>query len=269
MLLTDLIAHINATLPPTSAMDGDRIGLQVQSARTEVQSVLTCMEVTDAVVDEAMRVGADCILAFHPLVFMPLTEINEDGRVGRLCTKLIRAGIALVVAHTNFDAYPEGTSTILARKLNMSIDGFLRPDQTDATRGMGVLARPPQALSAAGLLERVEAVCGNPLRYSQGPEMIRRVAILGGSGMSFFTDAARAGVDAFITADVKYHDFHRADGRLMLVDPGHYEMEQFNAEGLASLLRPLADGKNGLKVTVSAVNTNPVCYYRSGNGKQA
>ncbi|MBQ3787449.1 MAG: Nif3-like dinuclear metal center hexameric protein [Bacteroidales bacterium] len=57
-----------------------------------------------------------------------------------------------------------------------------------------------------------------------------RVALCGGSGASFISDAIAAKADVYITADLKYHDFQRAEGRIILVDAGHYETEQFAKE---------------------------------------
>ena len=63
-----------------------------------------------------------------------------------------------------------------------------------------------------------------------GDAPVRRVAICGGSGASFIGDALRARADIYLTADLKYHDFQRTDGRMVLADIGHYESEQFAKE---------------------------------------
>lgn len=92
--------------------------------------------------------------------------------------------------------------------------------------------------------------------------MIRRVAIVGGSGASFIDDALAANVDAFITADLKYHDFHRTEGLLTLIDAGHYEMEQFVPIGLAALVEEIAEKENeALTVMRSQTVPNPILYY--------
>jgi len=80
----------------------------------------------------------------------------------------------------------------------------------------------------------------------------------GGAG-SFLTGAAiAAGADAFITADVKYHEFFDADGRLLLADIGHYESEQYTVQGLATYLKAKFPT---FAVLHSAVQTNPVRYF--------
>lgn len=270
MNLHTFIRALEQHLPPSTAMKGDRIGLQLQSGRTEIFSLLITMELTDAVADEAIERGADCICAFHPLIFAPLTSLVETERVGRICTKLIRNNVALTVAHTNFDAHPEGTSTILAEKLGLKRESALVPDTVHEGFGMGIVASLDAPESLEKLVQRVHATTHSPVRFNDGkyfhsdgkPDVVRRVAIVGGSGASFVDDAVRAGADAFITADVKYHDFHRTQGIIALLDVGHYEMEQFVPLGLERIVSQiLRETKQHLLVMRSRIVPNPVRYF--------
>lgn len=87
---------------------------------------------------------------------------------------------------------------------------------------------------------------------------IRRVAVCGGAG-SFLTSAAKAaGADAYISSDIKYHEFFDADGRLLLADIGHYESEQFTIDLLYDILR---EKFLNFAVLKTGVNTNPVKYF--------
>ncbi len=267
MNLFDFVRHIEAILPPQTAMKGDRIGLQLQSGRTDVTTVLVTMEVTDAIVQEAIEQNIDCILSFHPLIFAPLTALVEQERVGRLCSRLIQHSIALVVAHTNFDAFPEGTSTLFARHLGWTIEGVLVPDVLQQGFGMGVIARTGTPLSETAFVAHVHKYSTSPIRFNRGNGMpIERVAIVGGSGASFIEQALAAGVEAFITADLKYHDFHRVQGQILLLDPGHYEMEQFVPRGLAKIIAKIsatiaANTAKRLVIKHSQNVPNPICYY--------
>lgn len=263
MNLTAFVQSLEHRLPPATAMKGDRIGLQLQSGRSEISSVLVTMEMTDTVVEEAVRQGADCIVAFHPLIFAPLTALTDSERVGRICTKLIAHGIALVVAHTNFDAFPKGTSTLLAEHLGLRVEKTLVPDAVHEGFGMGIEATLDTPETMMDFVARLHAVTNAPLRHNTGKSSsIQRVAIVGGSGASFIDAALAARVDAFITADLKYHDFHRTEGALTLIDPGHYEMEQFVPLGLATLTEEIArHHAETLIVTRSQTVPNPVLYY--------
>jgi len=265
MQLDHLIELIHAALPLETAMKGDKLGLQVQSNRNEISSIMTTLEVTDEVITEAQNNGCDCIVTFHPLIFSGLFSLQENDRVGRLCSKLIRSGIALIVAHTNFDAFPKGTSALLTSELGLKIDRILIPDERHKGRGIGVVASLAVASDCETLLSNIRRVCGSSLRYSEGKvSEIKHIAIVGGSGSSFIEEAINSGADCFITADVKYHTFHRAKGEIMLIDPGHYEMERFVPQGLASLLNEITSGYTLGKtprIICSEINTNPVQYF--------
>jgi dinuclear metal center YbgI/SA1388 family protein len=263
MNLHTFIRALEQHLPPSTAMKGDRVGLQLQSGRMEISTLLLTMELTDAVADEAIKRGADCICAFHPLIFAPLTSLLANERVGRICTKLIRNDIALVIVHTNFDAHPEGTSAILAEKLGLKREAALVPDAVHEGFGMGIVASLDAPESLEDLVRRVHAGTHSPVRFNQGKSnIIRRVAIVGGSGAAFIDDAISADVDAFITADIKYHDFHRTQGIIALLDVGHYEMEQFVPLGLERIIQRILDQIGpSLLVMRSQIVPNPVQYF--------
>lgn len=262
MHLKRLLKVLDECLPPETAMDGDRLGLQIQSGIEEVESVLVTLELNDEVIEEAAQQKADCIITFHPLIYRPITAIYEEDRVGRLLSKLIRNDIALISIHTTFDAYPEGTSKIFAQRLGLEVDGLLVPDTDRAGFGMGVMAKPPNPLNSLELVEKVSEVCMSPVRYTLGgKDLISKIAIVGGSGSSFIDDAIGSGADAFITADITYHTFHLVNGRMLLIDPGHYEMEQFVPSGIAQLLAGKVKKNDLKKISVSAIRTNPIEYY--------
>ncbi|HYF01771.1 MAG TPA: Nif3-like dinuclear metal center hexameric protein [Patescibacteria group bacterium] len=259
--LRDFLDIIERELPHGTAMEGDRLGLQIQSGRTEISSVLVCLDVTDEVILEARTIGCDCIVTFHPLLFAPMFSIAESDRIGRLTAELIRQNIALVSIHTNFDAFSQGTSEILAEKLGLDVTGVLIPDPNYEGRGVGAVAVAREAIRPEEFLQRVSAVCLAPLRFSEPvSEFIEKIVIVGGSGSDFLKDVLKSGADAFITADVKYHTFHRASGHVMLIDAGHYETEQFVPEGITGLLKNLFSEWR-INFSTTRTLTNPVRYY--------
>ncbi|MFC2131403.1 Nif3-like dinuclear metal center hexameric protein [Bacteroidota bacterium] len=263
MLLDKLLKIIDENLPAESAMEGDRIGLQVQSGRHKVESILITLEMNEDVLKEAIKLNCDCIITFHPLIYSPLTAIKDSDRVGNLCSGLIRNSITLIAVHTNYDAFAEGTSKILADRLGLRVIDFLKPDDNFEDKGMGVVAKPKQPLSEEELLELVHNVCKSPIRYStyKSNTKIDKIAIVGGSGTSFMNNALTCGAQAFITADITYHRFHEVNRDIMLIDPGHYEMEQFVPEGIARLLSEKLNKSEYKSVMVSQALTNPVNYY--------
>lgn len=218
------------------------------------------MEITDAVVDEACTLGCDTIVTFHPLIYVPLQALANQDRVARLVARILRADISVVSVHTSFDAFPQGTNALLAEKLGLSITGPLEmaSDGLLSTSGlpfgMGVVTACNMSFDE--LLHRVHSVCGGPLRYSMPvAQTVTKVAIVAGSGMSLYKKALSSGAEVFITADVKYHDFHAATSNIGIIDPGHYEMEQFVPQGLCDTLTPVCDS---CTLIASSVVTSPV-----------
>jgi dinuclear metal center YbgI/SA1388 family protein len=267
MKLKKLLESIDEVLPEKTAMDGDRVGLQIQGGRDDVNNFLVTLEINDEVVGEAVKENCDCIITFHPLIYSPLLQISDEDRVGRLCSKLIKHSIALVAIHTNFDAFSKGTSHKLAEKLGLDVEGFLVPVPEAKGHGMGVIAKASNPIKPEELLELINNICISPVRYTKGREdkLIDRIAIVGGSGTSFINEALKSGCDAFITADVTYHRFHQVQGRMWLIDPGHYEMEQFVPQGLKKVLIDKLDKKEYNFIKVSSILTNPVRFFPDSN----
>jgi dinuclear metal center YbgI/SA1388 family protein len=96
---------------------------------------------------------------------------------------------------------------------------------------------------------RHTALLGKPLK---------KIAVCGGSGGFLIPRARQLGADMYITADVKYHDFFDAEGRMVIADIGHYESEQFTI----ALIHGLLEEKfTTFAVLKTKVNTNPVRYF--------
>lgn len=249
MQLSEFHHVVDFVLPPATAMPGDNIGMQVASRRGTARNVLVCLEVTDAVLQEADDLRCDVILTFHPLIYAPITRLDRSDRVGRLICDLVARDIALVCVHTSFDVFPQGTNHILALQLGLT------PIRSLDVSGMGLIASV-DSMPFDAFVQNVANICGGPVRYVAPPsDVVNLVAIVGGSGMSFFDIAVQNSVDVFVTADVKYHALLAAQGVVGLADPGHYEMEQFVPEGLVHALRPHLPGDATMRATT--VVTNP------------
>tara|TARA_B100000900_G_scaffold348647_1_gene314472 strand:- start:219 stop:1313 length:1095 start_codon:yes stop_codon:yes gene_type:complete len=89
-------------------------------------------------------------------------------------------------------------------------------------------------------------------------EKIKKIAVCGGSGSFLLNDACALGADIFISADFKYHDFFEADGRITIVDIGHYESEVFTKQLVCDFLN---EKFTNIAIHLSEVNTNPINYF--------
>lgn len=261
MTLSDFENALQRAFPLESAMSGDNVGLQIRSTSETVRKVLCCMEITDDVVSEAVSSGADGIITFHPLIYSPLYRLDDSDRVTRLVARCLRANLFVYCVHTAFDAHPRGTNRMLAERLGLVPVRPIEPNSavpSDDPIGVGMGLIATCDLEYSELLQRVASVCGGVPRHTPpARERITSVAIVAGSGMSLY-DKAVGHADVFITADVKYHAFHAAQGVIGLIDAGHYEMEQHVAAGIAS---ELSKHSLGCTLLISTVCPNPVRYH--------
>jgi dinuclear metal center YbgI/SA1388 family protein len=126
--------------------------------------------------------------------------------------------------------------------------------------GAGAIGTLPVPLSVTGLLERLKEVTAIPvIRYSGSTaRTVRTVAVCGGSGSGLISTAARAGADAFVTGDVRYHAFMEAPVDIIVADIGHYESEKFSLELLHDMIIKKFP-KFALRF--SGIKTNPVNYF--------
>ncbi len=339
------IRHISTFLnqwaPPHIKLDYDNVGLLVGDPETEVTSILTCLDVTDDIVAEAIEKKCELIVAHHPLIFNKIGSINPTNEQGRIIYKLIKNDIGLLVAHTNLDAALDGVSFVLANILGLDNLRFLEKNydisrkirlvtaEEDATSvlkllnyysaeeahyfevenreqglkcfeaiidkhlvptlkaglekegllkagsfqvtelastsqnfGMGVIGEyPEEGVGQNEFLHLVsKALNVRSVRFSGEVDRIKRVAVCGGSGISLKKSAIRAGAQAFVTADIKYHDYFTERENFLLVDVGHYESEFPIAEALKN---ELSDAFEEVNVSVTQVVTNPMKIYVS------
>lgn len=129
-----------------------------------------------------------------------------------------------------------------------------------AETGAGMIGRLGADMSKAEFLRHVKSrMQADTIKYTAtSKDTIRTVAICGGSGSFLIGDALRAGADAYVTGDIKYHEFFDGENQLMICDIGHYESEQFTINLIGDLL---LEKIPNFAVIFTKVVTNPVNYY--------
>lgn len=133
-------------------------------------------------------------------------------------------------------------------------------DNDNPALGLGVVGEFAEALSEDAFLNLVKQVfqCGGIRHSAKLGKSIRKVALLGGSGGFAISAARRAGVDAYLTADLKYHQFYEAEGQMLLADIGHFESERFTKNHIAEFLKEKIPN---FAIVLSELNTNPIYYF--------
>ena len=233
----------------------------MQEQPTRAQShAKACLDVTEAVVDEAVALGCNLIVSHHPLLFHALKRISDTDEVQRTVLKAIKNDITVVSMHTNIDNAYGGVNFKIAEKMNLLKPRFFASKMVDGLEcGSGVVGEFEEAMAADDfivMLKRnfdVECVqCNQLLRRP-----IKRVAICGGAGSFLLGEAVKCGADAFVTGEMHYHEYFGREQQIQIAVIGHYQSEQFTNEIFETIIREACPG---VKTYLTKMNTNPIIY---------
>ncbi|WP_335987328.1 Nif3-like dinuclear metal center hexameric protein [Glycomyces sp. MUSA5-2] len=261
--LSEITAALDDLYPRRWAEDWDRVGLVLGRGGNSVRRILCVVDVVPATVIEAIEADCDLIVAHHPLLLRGVSSLDPAaGYKGDLVHTLIESGMGLYTAHTNADVASPGVSDALADRLGLvdlrplrPLDG---PEHHGTGRGHGRIGRLPETLTLAQLTERAAAAlpptawgvraAGDPDRH------ISTVAVCGGAGDAFLADAAAAGANAYLTADLRHHPVseHVSGSGPALIDAAHWATERPWLDTVAERLSRLVED-----VRVSDLDTDP------------
>ena len=362
MKIKEIVAALEQCAPLPLQDDFDNAGLQVGLTETDVTGALLCLDVTEAVIDEAVAKGCNLVVSHHPLLFKPLKRLTGKSYIERCVMKAVQQGITLYAAHTNLDNAPQGVNFKIAQKMGLSHVEILEPRENSLLKlvtfvpvahadglrealfaagcgcigdydacsynlqgegtfragegthpfcgqqgemhsepetrietilpaykksaveqalitahpyeepaydfyplanswygaGSGVTGEFDNPRSAGEFLAQIkqtfEVGCVLHNRF-EGP--IKKVALCGGAGAFLLPQAIAADADAFVTGEIRYHDYFGHDSEILMAAIGHYESEQFTREIFYDLLRSRFPA---LRIETTQLNTNPIQY---------
>jgi dinuclear metal center YbgI/SA1388 family protein len=264
--LGDVVGVLDGLYDPAWAESWDAVGLVTGELDQPVRKVLFAVDPMRAVVDEAIEGGFDLIVSHHPLLLRRVNSVAAINPKGKVVHDLIRNNVALHVCHTNADNANPGVSDALAAALGVTGTRPLKPMPAGfpSTLGGGRIGVLEQPTTLADFAERVRQnlpLTEHGVRVSGDPNrMIETVAVVGGAGDSEFDRVRAAGVDAYVTADLRHHPATEArayDEGPALVDVAHWASEWpwlKDAERL--LLAGLADRGSTVDTHISTLCTD-------------
>lgn len=225
----DVYQLIQKKAPFELQMSFDNAGFLVGRSERIVNRILIALDITEAVIDEAIRLGAELIIAHHPVIWGGAKSVTDMTVTGKKLLKMIENGISAICAHTNLDAVCGGVNDALAEKLGLSEIEQLHQDGVDNSGN-------PYGIGRVGLVDEQslfdfalyvkETLGSNGIRLVDGGRPVRKVAVGGGSCSNMIGDAIAKGCDTFVTSDVKYDGFLDAKAMgINLIDAGHYPTE--------------------------------------------
>ena len=238
MKTAEVTTYLDSVFHPEYQEDYDNAGFLFGEGASEYTGALVALDLTEAVVDEALREGCSLIVTHHPFIFRGLRRLTDATADGRMVMRLAREGLSVYAAHTNLDNLACGVNGALAARLGLTHTAVLLPRGDDPAVGAGMIGTLPHPVACRDFLAAAKQLLGLPVLRHGGlcRSLVQRVAICGGAGSFLIGEALRHDADLFLTADLKYHDFQRTEGRMVLADIGHYESEQFAKDVIYSTI---------------------------------
>ncbi|MDO5040794.1 MAG: Nif3-like dinuclear metal center hexameric protein [Peptoniphilus sp.] len=202
----------------------DNSGYQIAFEEERVSSVVLALDLTDRVVDEAIKRKAKLIITHHPLFFEGIKRISDGEYRGKNIIKLIKNDTSLYSAHTSLDIAEQGVNHKIIEQL-----GLKDPRGLSLTEGgyfMGLYVQNYEKYSFEDIISKLRHINANLKIYGKIPTEISKIAVCAGAGFDLVDDALKAGAQIFITGDIKYHQAQIAyEKDLCLIDIGHHEGE--------------------------------------------
>lgn len=253
MKKSDFLNILDEIAPLKFQCDWDNSGMQIDLRAEEVHKVLTCLDICDASISQAVSEGCDFIVSHHPLLFTTVNRVDADEARGRYIIECIKNGISVYSAHTCFDKAPGGNNSLLLELLGCYDWNVVGDEQILFT---GMLAEPMLLKDFAGRIK--EAFGCSFVRFGGDPErIIYKIALCSGSGGDYISLAATEGADCFISGDFKHHELMAAmELGLCIADAGHFGTEHQFARNMGEKLREYCGGE--LEVVIGDYETDPL-----------
>lgn len=362
--IKDVLRSLETLANPALQESYDNSGLIAGDREAECKGILVSLDVTEAIVQEAVDKKCNLIVTHHPIVFKGLKKLTGSNYVERTIINAIKNDVAIYAIHTNLDNVLHGvngkvaslfelenTRVLLEKRntlkkivtfvpeshveavrlamfdsgagtiglydqcsFNIQGTGTFRPMEgadpfsgtpgerfsgdevrveliypfylerqlvanlkkahpyeevayyineltnTEKETGSGIIGNLKVEVDESAFLAMVKQKLGaGVLRHTSFlNKPIKKVAFCGGAGFFLLPVAIAAGADVFVTSDIKYHEFFDADGKILLVDAGHFETEQYTIELLAEYLQ---NKFANFAVLKTEQKTNPVRYF--------
>ena len=235
--VVDILNILDAAAPCRLAESYDNVGFIVGKKDGEVRKILVALDITGAVIDEAVREGAELIVSHHPIIFSARKSITDEDVIGSLLLKLIENGISAICMHTNLDSAAGGVNDVLAASLGIEIEGVVEPKE-DGCVGGGRYGRIGKEIALSDFLPLIcKALGTGGVKYHDAGVKVSKVAVGGGSCGDYIALAEAIGCDTVVTADIKHNQFLEArELGINAIDAGHFATEDIVCSGICKII---------------------------------
>lgn len=228
MKVKELTDWLGGNFPAAVAEDWDNVGLLTGDDESEVKHVFLALDLTETVLDEAIRAGADMIVTHHPMIFSGIKKINNHSFTGRKILTLIQKGIVYYAMHTNYDVLGMADLSAVYTKMHDTTVLSVTEEREGEVQGFGRVGKLPREMTLREYAQLVkESLKLNDVKvYGNLDSMVKCAAVCTGSGKSMIKDVIKAGADVYVTGDIDHHTgIDTVAQGLALIDAGHYGTE--------------------------------------------
>lgn len=257
----DIIEIMEGFAPVNLKEDFDNVGLMVGDKEKEVKRILLSLDCTLEVIEEAKEKDIDLIITHHPLLFRRPSSITTDTLVGKKIIELIKNNINLYSSHTNLDSANGGLNETIVNILGYDSKELieLNKNARNSNEGLGRIIRLDKVIALDDLVKLVkEKLNIEGLKVVKASEEVKNIAVINGSGSSFFDIAYKKGADCIITGDTTYH--FASDYKEMgvsIIDTGHFLSEWIV---FLEVINKLQDKLKEVEIFVSDYSKDPYTF---------
>lgn len=250
--IREIDAFISETAPKNLSEPWDNDGVMLCENQDEnVQKIVTCLEINDKVIKEALAFGAQLIITHHPFIFHPLKNVCEN--TYKSLYTLMKNGISVLSYHTRLDAACGGVNDTLCEKIGLiDVKEFIT--ENVAMGRVGKLTKSMDCEQFADHLKKALGVGAMRCAVPDKNKKISSVAVVGGGGKDFIYQASKI-ADAYVSADFSHNTFIDAkELGLCIFDAGHYYTENPIAQKICTMLEKKFEA-------ISILVSDSVCPY--------
>ncbi|WP_429970860.1 Nif3-like dinuclear metal center hexameric protein [Fructilactobacillus sp. Tb1] len=227
--VNEFINRFEQFAPLSLREDGDPTGFQIGDKHAEIKKMMTTLDVRPETVQEAIDNDVNFIFAHHPVMFRPAKNLDLSNPQNKMYAEILKHDITVYAAHTNLDNANGGMNDWLADAIGLNnVSGMILHDTNinGEAHYLGRVGELSEAMTFKQLAENCKDIFrlqGLRMVTDNPNKLVKRVALLGGSGGKFYPAAIKANADVYFTGDLYYHTSQDmlAEG-LMAIDPGHH-----------------------------------------------
>ena len=223
MKIKDIIKFLEERFPLSLQEDWDNSGLQIGNIENDLTNIMISLDLDEQTIQKAKEKSCNLIINHHPFLFSSIKSIDLNEEKGKIIKDLIKNDITVFAMHTNLDIAKGGVNDNLAKLLELRDISNLDTNNENPMARFGYTDEITAYDFSKFVKEKLN--CKGLILYGDKNKKIKKVALCGGAGSDFISDAIKKDCDLIVTSDVKYHEAIDNCKKINIVDPGHFASE--------------------------------------------